>query len=322
MRRYAALPLLLAFALGFGLSPLDAHAQTGAGAAPAGIQTTGGPDSFGYTFRDSLETGCGYNWSSIVGLTGTTNLNLTDDSSSAAQNLGFSFSFYGTAFTQAFAGSNGIVTFGSGSSILTNQCPMPSTTTPNNTIAGIWDDMLPSGSANVYFNSFGAGACPGGRAPACAIFQWDNVPYYSGGGVVTYQVILRADNVIELQFNTVGQTGSASTTGIENSGGTVGLTYFRAGTGCNVANSVLSASAAYFLPPDTSACNPAAATNTPVPPTATPAPVGGIDVGDQVASGSPARTAPSTDGSPFNVALVTALLAALGAGLVLAWRHR
>jgi len=323
MRRYAALLLVLAFAAGFGLTALTAHAQTGRGAAPAGIQTTGGPDSYGYTFKDSLETGCGYNWSSIVGLTGTTNLNLTDDSSSSAQALGFTFNFYGTGYTDAYAGSNGIVTFGSGSSILTNQCPMPSSTTPNNTIAGIWDDMLPSGTANVYFKAFTAGTCPGSRPQACAIFQWDNVPYYSGGGVVTYQVILRADNVVELQLNTVGQSGSASTTGIENSAGTVGLTYYRAGTGCNVANSVLGTSAVFFLPPGTSACVAAAPTNTPVPTaTPTPAPVGGIDVGDQMAAGAPARSVPASgsDSAPA-AGLVIALILAVAGLAFIGWRH-
>ncbi|MCB0217903.1 MAG: hypothetical protein KDH92_14775, partial [Chloroflexi bacterium] len=68
-----------------------------AGAVTDGLESpdaTGGPDNFGYTFRDSDEPGCGLNYTTIVGNPGATRLSLTDDSGSVQQ-LGFTFPFYG-----------------------------------------------------------------------------------------------------------------------------------------------------------------------------------------------------------------------------------
>ena len=51
---------------------------------------------------------------SLIDLTnqsGTTSLNAGDDQVSAAFNLGFTFDFYGQAFTQARMATNGCLTF-------------------------------------------------------------------------------------------------------------------------------------------------------------------------------------------------------------------
>ena len=160
MKKTFLLSLFLSLSIIFGVSEVRAAAWPG-------------PDTFGYT-----GTSATFSWFEISG-TGT-NLNLTDDSSSAAQNLGFTFPFYGNNYTQAYASSNGFISFGSGSSFFANQCPLPSSASPNDLIALIWDDLVPSGSNNVYFQAFGT--CPVGPATACAIVEYNNIPYFSSAG--------------------------------------------------------------------------------------------------------------------------------------------
>ena len=46
--------------------------------------------------------------------------------------------------TQFYVSSNGFLSFGSGSSALTNQCPLPNATAPNNIVALMWDDLYPN----------------------------------------------------------------------------------------------------------------------------------------------------------------------------------
>ena len=222
-------------------------------AGPQGMHAptlTGGPDAFGYTFFDSAspQTGCSFPFADIS-LTGT-NLGLTDDSFSGGSLnggtgllLGFIFPYYGVNQTAAFVGSNGYVTFGAGSTTLTNECPL-SNGSPNNIIAGIWDDLLPNATNNVLVQAFASGACPGGRTGACWIAEWNAVPYFSGGGSVTFEIILRDNGFIEVQMAAIGQTGSSSTTGIQDSVGAVSLNY-----ACNVANSITNNSVVTFVPP-------------------------------------------------------------------------
>jgi len=79
--------------------------------APAGIQNlqqtaVGGPDSFGYTYNDSVS----YSW-----ISASTNSGLTgDDESAGPINIGFNFPFYGMPQTQLYFSTNGLITFGAG----------------------------------------------------------------------------------------------------------------------------------------------------------------------------------------------------------------
>ncbi len=65
----------------------------------------------GQTVQISLCGGGTSNTSGIVLNAATTLPQLSDDSWSAAVNIGFSFSFYGTTYTQCVIGSNGLVSF-------------------------------------------------------------------------------------------------------------------------------------------------------------------------------------------------------------------
>ncbi len=185
---------------------------------------SGGPDTFGYVFADSAEAnGPAYSWVDIAA-TGTS-VFLSDDDWDGPFPIGFTFDFYGNGYTDFYMGSNGFLSFGSGSTSLSNQ-NLPSTSTPNNLIALMWDDLDPGDTmAPVYYQTFAA--CPYGSG-ACLVVEYQDYYHYPGGGTPagTWEAILFENGSILIQFEDVGaEAGSSATTGIENIDGTDGLTY-------------------------------------------------------------------------------------------------
>ncbi|MBN1657754.1 MAG: carboxypeptidase regulatory-like domain-containing protein, partial [Anaerolineae bacterium] len=212
------------------------------------IEAVGGPDPFGYTYKDSLEPdGPQYNFVDIS--TTGTSVAMGDDDYEGPLPLGFTFTFYGNDYTSFYAGSNGFLSFGAGSTSLSNQ-NLPSTTDPDNLIALMWDDLDPGDTGDlVYYQTFSPCPYPGGTA--CTIVQYENYHHYPGGGAIagTWEAILFDNGNILVQFEDVGaEAGLSSTTGIENSDGTVGLTYVY-----NTA-SLVDLSAVCFQHPDAPPC--------------------------------------------------------------------
>ncbi len=189
-------------------------------------ELSGGFDHFGYTFADSREPGGpAYSWVEISA-TGTA-VALTDDASSAALPIGFSFPFYGAAQSNLYISSNGFVSFGAGSTALANTCG--GAAVPNNIIALMWDDLDPGDTSDqVYYQSFTT--CPVGSG-ACFVVQYQNYHFWpgvAGGGTVagTFEAILFADGKILLQYADAGaEAGLEATVGIENAAGTDQLIY-------------------------------------------------------------------------------------------------
>ncbi len=199
-----------------------------------------GPDGYGYV--GTPET---YTWVEISS-TGTTVL-LNSYEFEGPIPVGFSFQFYESFWTEFFISPNGFISFGSGSTSSNNQCPLPSSSTPNNLIALLWDDLDPDGNP-VYYQSFGSGACPyqsyGG---ACLVVQFENFSHQWDGGAGTFEAILLDDSTIVIQFkNIVTEFGANSTTGIQGNDSYAGdgLTY-----ACNTVSSISSASAIKISPP-------------------------------------------------------------------------
>jgi len=216
---------------------------SGPAAPVAGAVTdaVGGPDAGGYRYADSDVNGFPVNFVSIRS-TGT-QLTLGDDTSST-QALPFPFPFYGQMRGSVDVASNGYLTFGSIATDFSNDCPVPSPLTPDAAVYGHWDDLLPNATNNVIVQSFAKGKCPGLRSEACFIAEWNAVPFFGGGGTATFQMVLWANGIAEVQVNRVTQGGSSATTGIENNNGTVGLVY-----GCNSSYLSIQPRAVYFLPP-------------------------------------------------------------------------
>jgi hypothetical protein len=176
------------------------------------LRGAGGPDAFGYLWIDSDEAGGpAFVWNDITS-TGTQLTGLTDDSFVGPVNLGINFPFYANTYSQVYVGSNGILTFGSGSTSLGNQ-NIPDAGTPNDLIAWFWDDMNPGTSGQVYYQTIGDEF----------VIQFNNYNEYGGTGQITAQVRLHKSGNIMLYYNTLngGIDLLSATVGIENADGTI-----------------------------------------------------------------------------------------------------
>jgi hypothetical protein len=163
-----------------------------------GILATGGPDQFGYTFKDSNEPdGPVFGW---VEISGTNNIAFSDETRHGPYAIGFPFSFYGTDYADFWASSNGWLYIGTtdpGSADLSNDCPLPSTNGIENFVAGIWDDLdndtNTADPGTGWYQSYAAGSCPyGGYGGACLIVEWDGMYHYASSPAdnLTFQIIL------------------------------------------------------------------------------------------------------------------------------------
>lgn len=128
--------------------------------------------------------------------------------------LGFTFTFYGMTYTQAFVHSNGYVSFGQGYYDYSANSDIPNQSDPNNAIYGLWDTLYPIGGD---FGQIYAGQV----APDRYIVQYQGVAHCCYlGDPETFQIILDgSDNTITLNYLDVSYVGSA-TVGVENLNGT------------------------------------------------------------------------------------------------------
>ena len=136
--------------------------------------------------------------------------------------LPFSFNFYGSTYSGLYISSNGYVSFGSGYSTLSNDC-IPIIDTPNNTIYAFWDDLKPDGgiNGNVYVKQIDSGTF---------VIEWYQVKRYGSYDYETFEIVLRSDDSITLQYQSVSNTESA-TVGVENSTGMLAQQYICNGVG-------------------------------------------------------------------------------------------
>jgi hypothetical protein len=185
------------------------------GVTPLG---SGGPDLFGYKWRDSDEpNGPAFNWIDIAA-TGAVALATGDDENAGPFPIGFPFEFYGTTFTEFRVASNGFLSFTSTLTAYGNTT-LPSATGPKNLIAPFWDDLNLSavGSGDVFYEVVGGNL----------VVQYNNVMPYSatnsGTGPFTFEVILAPSGRITLQYLAMVGSPASHTIGIQDGTGTVGL---------------------------------------------------------------------------------------------------
>jgi hypothetical protein len=185
------------------------------------------------SFQTTLSSYPTYYWIDISA-TGTELTGLTDDSYTATPiPLGMTFPFFGTSYTDVYVSSNGHLTFGAGSSSLSN-VGIPVTGTPNNMIAWFWDDMNP-GDADITDDWIKYQTVDGNF-----VITFYKLPkYYSSVDPdmwITAQVILFPTGKIKMQYAAMGATMllNSYTVGIENSDGTLGVQYHFDATGLSV----------------------------------------------------------------------------------------
>jgi hypothetical protein len=197
--------------------------------ASAFAQTSGGPDAYGYIWRDNNDAqGPAYNWIDITALPGAVKiLTLTDDNTTGFLPIGFQFPYYWYEVSQFKIGSNGYIIFTNGA--LASAFPaIPAATQPNDFIAGFMSDLNFTGAGNV-------GQCwYWTNNSDSLIVSYIHVPFYVNAappwtGDNTFQIILsKVDSSITFQYQ--DQLGSTSvglnhdiSIGIENNSGSVGL---------------------------------------------------------------------------------------------------
>ena len=188
---------------------------------PEVTDQSGGPDAFGYIWKDSDEPGGPvYNWVEISGV-GTAVASWTNgiDDGYTTIALPFAFPFYGTSYNNLKICTNGWISFDIASaSAVYNNTPIPVASGNNNSIYPFWDDLYLESGNVYYYNDV---------ANNRFIIQFNNVPHYSGGsegpGPYTFEVILKKDGGILFQYKSVLDPLTSNTVGIENSAGTDGL---------------------------------------------------------------------------------------------------
>ncbi|MDD5089250.1 MAG: carboxypeptidase regulatory-like domain-containing protein, partial [bacterium] len=178
------------------------------------LDASGGPDTFGYTWKDSNEpSGPVFDWMDISTI--GTNVGITGDDQTVSLTLPWTFRFYGADYTQINASSNGNLHFGTASTAYTNQM-IPTSDAPNALLAPFWDDLYPSTSGTVYSYH--------DAANNRVIVQFHEMARISEStSRLTFQAILYQNGRIVFQYLTLTGTVTSCTVGIEDAAGTVGL---------------------------------------------------------------------------------------------------
>lgn len=200
-------------------------------------QTSGGPDAFGYVWRNSLDAqGPTYVWNSIVGAPGATEvLGLTDDNAVAFINFGWDFHYYWTDHNQFKLGSNGWVGFNNIGNIASCFPLIP-------TQGGSGDNYLAPFMSDLIYTSNSAAVNPAevwwwSNNVDTLIIEWSQVPWWITGtpdfnGSNTFQLILSGqDSSITFMYNDTdvanwndnGGCNADMEIGIENITGNIGL---------------------------------------------------------------------------------------------------
>ncbi len=196
-------------------------------------QTSGGPDAYGYIWRNSSHpNGPTFNWIDIDNLPGTiTVTGLADDNIRGPYVMPFTFQYYWYKPSKFWVGSNGYIGF-------TNvpvAHPFPSIPTQS----GI-NDYVAVMTTDLTFTDNNSQPVPGASCKYWVsptndtlIVTWKNVPFWNTGipgytGLNTFQVILTStDSSITFQYlmqnGASPSTSNFVTTGIENNSGTIGL---------------------------------------------------------------------------------------------------
>jgi hypothetical protein len=124
----------------------------------------------------------------------------TCDDCNFQRTLPFSFPYYGTARTQAFVGTNGYITFGSGDSTYTESLPAFSSL-PR--IAAFFDDLI--GGGGLWIND---------QLPGRFVVTYKQMAHYNAGGSNTLQIILFADGRVQFGYRGLTSLTTGSITGL------------------------------------------------------------------------------------------------------------
>lgn len=227
---------------------------------------SGGPDPYGYIWKDSNEPGVTFQWVDIVGRAGSVQVpSLADDNAVGPFNVGWNFHYYWSDYNSVKIGSNGWISFSNVGNIASCFPLVP-------TAGGVGDNILaPLMSDLTFISNDAQNPNPGElwywtNNVDSFVVQWKNVPWWKNAvpdwiGSNSFELILSGrDSSITFQYQ---QTDSANfpggvncptfmEIGIENVTGNLGLNY-STGTTVPPSNYVVKfiyPSGAAFLVPD------------------------------------------------------------------------
>lgn len=152
----------------------------------------GGPDAGGYRWRDNNEPGGPvFNW---IDVSGGTDLNLNDDDYATGIPLGFTFNYYGEAFSSIAVCSNGWLSFNGPDSWFPWGVPVEDYYYLG-PIAPFAADLYPPDADYVRYQTFGV-------APHRQfVIEYNDIPDYGGGSNKTFEVVLsEGANAIRFQY--------------------------------------------------------------------------------------------------------------------------
>ena len=188
-------------------------------------QTSGGPDAYGYTWKNSNHTATPpvYQWFDIT-TTGIEVGGLSDDNIVGPFSASQGFQFYWYPTNQFWISSNGFISFSGVNDAAAFPSSVPTTTDANDWIAPLMADLNFDGLGNTakcYYWSNADTLC----------VSYLNVPFYTNNaagysGSNTFQIILnKADKSITFNYQAtnIGSGTLDIVVGIENSTGTLGL---------------------------------------------------------------------------------------------------
>jgi hypothetical protein len=181
----------------------------------------GGPDAFGYTWKDnSSSDGPKYFWDDIS-LTGTPVSNWVntgtvsplDDGYAGPVPIGFNFNFYGEQKSGLYIHTNGLILFDIPKGNWTTNYNIPNSADPNAFIAPFWDDLDGQYGGTVHYK----------QIEDKFLIQYTNWKKYNSSSYFTFQVVLNKSGKITYYYKNLSGDRSSCTVGIEGPKGTTGL---------------------------------------------------------------------------------------------------
>ncbi|MEP7169258.1 MAG: hypothetical protein ABI855_07790, partial [Bacteroidota bacterium] len=204
-------------------------------ASIAKAQTSGGPDTYGYIWRDSNDpNGPAFNWIDIGSLPGTVTVTgLGDDNIRGPFALSVPLHYYWYDPATFYIGSNGYLGFSSAP--VAHPFPtIPVPTGIQNYLAVMTSDLTFTDAAGAAIPN---ASCKYWQSPAndTLVVTWENVPFWDPGtsgyiGTNTFQLIYSGmDSSITYQYllqnGVYSNAATFMTIGIENNSGNIGLQY-------------------------------------------------------------------------------------------------
>jgi len=112
--------------------------------------------------------------------------------------IGFSFTYFGTPFTDMNVSSNGNIQFPPSNSAIWTNVAIPNTAAPNNMIAPLWDDLNPFIQGDVYVQTLGTAG-----TDLRTIVSWEGVTQFALTTNENFQVVLFENGAFEFRYGTI-----------------------------------------------------------------------------------------------------------------------